>query len=208
MLTNEELSRQLNKQLAFLRRSCSSFDTGYTDEAIRIALTLRVLFHERGRSKSLIGYFGKSDLRLLTTCPTYPPRVVYAMGSLSTTQLTIDNGATSARIVPKLDSSPTHHRFVSVQDWWQEVIYVMNGVRLTRQEVIRTASDKDGGAHVDQALTPEYELLKQGLARFVAVDADGRESEPVPLEDVHLYDLRQMGHEVLNSPDILDLASR
>jgi len=40
---------QLDRQLNFLRRSCAAFDGGAFDEAVRIALTIRVLVHNTVR---------------------------------------------------------------------------------------------------------------------------------------------------------------
>ncbi len=50
-------------------------------------------------------------------------------------------------------------RYMPVGDWWRQTLYVKGSVRLTRQDVVLAAADKDGGAHVDAKLTPNYESL-------------------------------------------------
>ena len=47
-----------------------------------------------------------------------------------------------------------------VADWWRQIIYVVRqGSILRRRDLVLAASNKDGGAHVDANLTPEYETL-------------------------------------------------
>ena len=38
-------------------------------------------------------------------------------------------------------------------------LYSYPGTQVSRKDVVLVAADKDGGAHVDSALTPEYERL-------------------------------------------------
>src|SRR6266545_3514326 len=45
---------QLQRQLGFLKRSCEDFDAGQHDEGLRIAVSLRVLFHDTSASTSLL----------------------------------------------------------------------------------------------------------------------------------------------------------
>jgi hypothetical protein len=44
----------LKRQLGYLERSCASYDSGYKDEAIRIATIIRVLMHNTGATTSLL----------------------------------------------------------------------------------------------------------------------------------------------------------
>jgi hypothetical protein len=87
--------------------------------------------------------------------------------------------------------------------WWNQFIFVLDGkTRLTRKDVVLAAADKHGGAHVDTALTPEYERLisSHDLGSWVVNGA-----EPVPIEGHHYVALRQMGYEVLHSTELTDL---
>jgi hypothetical protein len=62
------LNGLLDEQLAFLRTSAHAFDRGVLPEYKRIALVLRVLLHDTGRSHSLLGQFGvKTSLRFWDT---------------------------------------------------------------------------------------------------------------------------------------------
>ena len=45
----------LARQLRFIERSCAVYDEGYTDEAIQIAVRIRVILHPGGKkSRSLL----------------------------------------------------------------------------------------------------------------------------------------------------------
>ena len=73
------------------------------------------------------------------------------------------------------------------------------GFRLSRKNIVLTATNKDGGAHVDKKLTRAYETL----AADGAVGSFGWKIEGVSqvfsITYAHLVSLRQMGFEVLRS---------
>jgi hypothetical protein len=74
-------------------------------------------------------------------------------------------------------------------------------------QLILAAADKDGGAHVDPALTPEYEALSAegAFGQFHAKDALGERSWPVV--NAHFIFLRQIGQEILLSFELFAIAA-
>jgi len=54
------LPKKLEEQVQFIRRSCNAYDQGAEEEALRIATSLRVIFHQTGASTSLITNLGAS----------------------------------------------------------------------------------------------------------------------------------------------------
>jgi len=48
------LLKQLRRQLTFLRNSAASYDAGYSEEALRIGVVIRVLLHDTQYSTSLL----------------------------------------------------------------------------------------------------------------------------------------------------------
>ena len=52
-LNRNELTEHWNNQINFIKKSIIEFDKGDENEAQRIALNLRVLFHNTNHSKSL-----------------------------------------------------------------------------------------------------------------------------------------------------------
>lgn len=184
---------QFERQLNFLRRSCDAFDAGYTDEAIRIAVSLRVLFHHTAKSTSLITHLGAHPLKLLSTVrqKSLDPGVVVYDGLTR---------FTAAGPIAKLGIGVQAEE-VPFEQWWKQVVYVpREGVHVTRRSLVLTAANKDGGAHVDASLTPEYEAL---LSMWIRQASDVER----PIEGIHLVGLRQIGYEVLHSPQILALGT-
>lgn len=78
-------------------------------------------------------------------------------------------------------------------------------VKATRRDLVRWAVDKDGGAHVDARLAPEYEVIRDGAGWSMTVSPDGGPSRVVPFLYAHLSALQQMGYELLHSSDIQHL---
>ena len=73
--------------------------------------------------------------------------------------------------------------------------------------MVLAAAYKDGGAHVDAKLTADYEtLMTSGERGFFHYQTTGETGNFKPIMDAHLVFLRQIGHELLSSPDLLALA--
>jgi hypothetical protein len=53
-----DFTGQLQRQLGFMENSARAYDAGHRDEAIRLATSLRVLFHQTPKSTSLLRHLG------------------------------------------------------------------------------------------------------------------------------------------------------
>lgn len=109
-----------------------------------------------------------------------------------------------ARYMPMFASLGVQHRFIQADDWWTEIVYQIGAEGISRKKLVLSAADKDGGAHVDKTLNPEYEALTRGVwtVGYTAKEVDVE----FPLPNSHLADLREMAYELLNSPALLALA--
>jgi len=202
-----DLREYLRRELNFIENSCASFDRGCMDESIRMAVCLRVLFHDTRNQKSLLTRMGARQSKVLSTVPPMPPGAVIFSGMF--------------RLILPVPGSPRvsvllgealHKQFVLPDQWWDQVIYVggspfRGGVpgpqlRIRRKDVVLCAADRDGGAHVDPRLTTEYQALVEGLWR----GTKGPPQSEVNVPDDQFVLLRQMGYEILNSPDLLALS--
>jgi hypothetical protein len=67
-----DFKEHLKKQLRFLKTSCEEYDAGDKDESVRIATTLRILFHQTSKSTSLISHLKSPYIKLLSTCEVIP----------------------------------------------------------------------------------------------------------------------------------------
>ncbi|MBA3471762.1 MAG: hypothetical protein H0T57_00800 [Rubrobacter sp.] len=115
------------------------------------------------------------------------------------------------RFYAPLDDTPVPYE-MRAQDWWEQIVYVLPpenvdepSLVLQRKDIIMTAANKDGGAHFDAMLTPEYEQLAApgAVGEWVSV-VDGVEQK-TPIAGAHYVCLRQMGYEVLHSPALSTL---
>lgn len=191
---NMRYKEQLGRQLRFIERSSQSFDKGFLDEAIRIATAIRVLIHQTDRSDSLLHILGvRSTVKILSSImrPDVSIGVLCLFDGVST--LTMDG------LEPNLDLSQA--KPVGVQFWWNEVA-VVTGPEIiqTRKSIILTAANKDGGAHVDQVLTREYEDLMKGMYSFTKRKGDAEECRDI--SDHQFFALRVFANELLNSPEL------
>ena len=174
-----------------------SFDQGYADESIRIAVCLRVLFHDTKSQTSLLTQMKAGSVRILSTVPRVEPGTVLFSGMF---RLVLPSGG-----VPKVSialGDGPYKELLSRDEWWDQVIFVDPRATIRRRHVALCAADRDGGAHVDPGLTPEYKTLQDGVWKIATRDPYTQVSVP----DSHFVLLRQMGYELLNSPDLLALA--
>jgi hypothetical protein len=108
------------------------------------------------------------------------------------------------RAVPRLKRN---FQTVSLNNWWKhEPVFLHKGIPNTRRKIVLSAANKDGGAHVDNALEEYYEVLCAGEYAF-GITGDLKYKGPAPFEqgvtqyatNAHLALLRQFAHEVLSS---------
>ena len=201
-MSDIDFKSHLRRQLRFLSSSCASFDAGYHDEAIRIATVIRVLVHQTKSSTSLLKHLSATTINLLSTSEGATERTVMYMG-MGTVRVNSDG---THSYFPSLSNGPLFFS-IPVSKWWEQVVFVGGNARLSRRKIVLSAANQDGGAHVDDSLNPDYKaLISDGFAGFV-FHGDGRKAIESPLVGAHYVALRQMAHEILNSPELLKLAS-
>ena len=187
--------------MRFLERSAAAFDAGYVDEAVRIATTIRVLIHNTASSTSLLKHLNATTISLMSSCDGASPNALLYMG-LGVQEVKNEAGTVRAIYAPLLDGPIKI--YVPVSKWWDMIVYVLgSGARLSRRKIVLTAANKDGGAHVDSTLSPEYEALaRQGAVGYFVSSTEGKTNEQ-PFTEAHFVAVRQMAYELLNSPELL-----
>jgi SEC-C motif len=194
-LSQDQLNAHLPEQINFLEASATSFDAGFEGEAKRLAVTLRVLLHDRGGSKSLLGQLGMLDRKFLDTALEFDEANRMTHGGL----VFIAVGPPSTRFVAMLDDMPAPNlkRQIDFAEWWNEPVFVDRQRRkLSRKQLILTAAEQDGGAHVDPGLDPTYFELTRNNALGWIVKNDKRE---VQMDGPEKAAIRQIAHEVLKT---------
>ena len=196
----EDLSAHLKRQLVFLRNSVAAYDSGCAEEAIRIGVAIRVLCHDTQKSESLLTKMGRKDtLQLVTTAKTVPNDFLVNMdfGELMA-------GMTFGRTL-EYDPVPEDAPAIFCADWWEQPIFIRDKKAYTRKDVVLSAANKDGGAHV---ANPDAKLqaLQEGFWIRTVTHADGT-TRTEPLADNHFRMLRRFAEELLTSKELLTLAN-
>ncbi|MFC2060052.1 SEC-C metal-binding domain-containing protein [Chloroflexota bacterium] len=192
--SNEELQQHLRDTVQALELSTRAFDEGYDGEAKRLAAAIRVLFHDTGYSKSLLGQLGQKTILFYDTCLSQSHTHITYSG-LTAIDLTLQ-GATHVALLDNLPPKYTP-RWVSFDEWWNRVIFVdQNRSETSRKDLILSVADKDGGVHVDPILDEKYaDLSRRNALGWMFQNARGE----VPIESPQKAAVRQIAHEVLKS---------
>jgi hypothetical protein len=194
MSNRDRLAEKLLEQLRFIERSCSAFDQGAEDEAIRIATSLRVIFHSTRVSVSLVEHLGLNGKDMLSSSRGFGDWMDYLSHELDM------NTPQPVRMLPLLGSK---FRKCSIEDWWNdETVFIHNGRNYSRRMIILSAANKDGGAHVDEELEEYYEVLCAGeyaLGIVGNLEYNGEPAFPQGVahypKNAHLALIRQFAHE-------------
>lgn len=199
VLDRAELMNQLSAQASFLQASASSYDSGFKDEAKRMAVSLRILFftnskNKKVKNKSLLDQLdGLNKLYYLSTATPYSESNLLTHAGLLHISISSDSGGTLYAPLAK-DSSFRKWRLFS--DWWNEIVIKdKRGTTYTREELILTTADKDGGAHVDPTISDAFASLKSGEGIGWENYRNGK-SYPIEI-NVAYESIRQITYEAL-----------
>lgn len=189
-----ELRLELIEQLALLRHSCEAYDRGLEAIGKHIGLSLRVLLHQHGQSRSLLDQLGLRSGKFLDSAGPLNPRNLLTEHRFVGVHLT-DAGATYVPLI-LLGASPFPLQPIPFVDWWNNPVIKDNASRLfCRRDLIQHVVNTDGGAHVDPDLDEAYMALsRQNSLGWVFNSGD---VESALSGKPELACMRQIAHEVL-----------
>jgi hypothetical protein len=202
----------LKIQTDFLKASCEAFDGGNETEGIRIAQTLRILLHNTNRSTSL---FSRLKIRhLFSTAPKGiiapgDSKVFGLVGFTSKLSLTSLEGLCEPLFKLNERNLGTQNSYknknVPIKEWWEnEIVFYWPDLLMTRKKLVTITANKEGGAHVDDIVDPEFESLKTSSLK-IEIDLKNGTKLQCAYKNIHLAALRQMGHEILSSKEVTSL---
>ena len=151
-LSHDEFEQHLQEQLQFMRASCESFDQGHESEAKRLALTIRVLFHDTRQSHSLLGQLGLKERRFFDSATPEIPGNLLAYNGLVVMM--------PGRYLALLDEVPSMP-MVPFEEWWTASVIADDEKRWSRKDLVLISANKDGGGHVDPTLDETFSQLKK-----------------------------------------------
>lgn len=194
-LDENELVQQWNRQMKFLGNDIKLFDEGDLDYAVKIATTLRILFHDTASSTSLAKSIEiKEELLFWSSGNSYTPNNLMTTWSLLTMAIT-PNGA---EYMPRGEGliGEEYPIYLSFEDWWNEIIFADKEHLFTRKDVICFLANKDGGAHVDTELDNLAFITKMNSLGWI--DNNGNPPRNNPL----YCSIRQIAEEVMKGIEL------
>ena len=191
--TEPALRQHLDDQLGFLEQSSASFDRGYEGEAKRLAVSIRVLLHNKGQSKSLLGQLGLKDTLYWDTSTGFEK----GTDLFDITIVVKHFDGVNAKYCPVFDKTPVPMVQTDFEKWWNTpVIRDAKNQTFTRKDLVLYIADQDGGAHVDPALDTKYAVLSRknslGWSYF-----EGATKKPLSMPE--RASIRQIAHELLKT---------
>lgn len=192
--TEEDLRDQLKVQIGFLAQSSDAYDRGNVDEAKRLAIALRILLHDKGRtSVSLLTLLNKKDILFYDTALEYNPNNLLSMPGL----VMLKAGPDAGEYIPPLDMRCSKGK-IPFPQWWSNIVVVdIKGNKSTRKDLVLTVCEKDGGAHVDPKLDEAYYAFSRSNSLGWKYQKDGVVQDFTGRPE--LASIRQVAYEVLKS---------
>lgn len=197
-MSAQNLHEQLKRQITFLRNSISLYESGCREEAIRMGVVMRVLFHDTSNSTSLFKQLGiKDTLQVVTTAKSVE---LESLGR-------IDFGELMGGMIfgNELEYTAVEQNVptISATDWWGQPVFIRDERLITRRQIVLAAAHKDGGAHVDE---PDDNLraVQEGFWIQTQIGTNG-ETISKPVEDNHFRMLRRFAAELLDSGELMEL---
>jgi hypothetical protein len=193
---------QLRMHLQLLEDSCTRYDGGDREEGWRVATLLRTLFHEPpGSSASVLTYLRTYNFKLLSTCEIIPVGVEFWANLTVISQALAEGWIEYA---PKLHAASDRH-LVSTDQWRkQETVYLVGSLAINRMDLILSASRKNDGRYQANKHNSPYEAILSEAGRKMTSSLPNQ-NQNLDCSHGHLAALRQMGYEVLLSPDFAEL---
>jgi hypothetical protein len=187
-----------------LERSAESFDSGYEDEAQRLATVIRVLVHDTRASHSLLGQLGVKDaIQWIDTALPIMPENLLPTPGLVVMRFTGGAETTEGRYAAPLNVStpPRLKPDTDFAQWWTTANTKDGvGTLFNRKDFILTVANKEGGAHVDAELDPTWVALTRDNSigfRVYAQTETGEEQDLGPFKgNVAFASVRQIAYEV------------
>lgn len=196
--THNMLLVDLINQMVFLKTSCDTFDQQNQNEALRMAVSLRVLFHDTSSSSSILKQLGIKDKILIedSSLPIAPQKQADGSFILHGLPGLIGIGATpkGGKFIAPLALRNGSKGYLNFQSWWDSpCIPAPRCKPYSRKELVLDLVNKEGGAHINKKIKKAYQdLTKSSTGTFKIND-----QEVGYINNVAYVSMRQIAWEVL-----------
>jgi hypothetical protein len=156
-------SNLLKAQYGRLRDALDGYYIGKREQVLNIAATIRVLVHDKPStsSRSLLSRLNADywDLFIYDKLPPHPNAVL----TIRTSIVFAVGGPTRTARPEFLE---TLYHLVPLREWWTGDYQLIGSKRLSKETIVRTVADKDGGTHVDAKVPQVYATLSEPPVRY------------------------------------------
>jgi hypothetical protein len=168
-LTDSEILNHLKQQYDFLISDVEQYEKGNPHFAVKIAATLRTIFHNTATSKAILPDLAqkygcklsfksrKQALILAESCKLY---IGFMVGN---------------RILPKNYFDAPFFVDSDFETHWNEVVYKEGSTIYTRKQMILFTANKWGGTHVDPEIPHKFLRLTNGTGPQLISEKCGEE---------------------------------
>lgn len=183
------LEKKLEEQLKLLKNSAELYDKGRIEEALNIAIRLRVLLY---KDESLLEQLGqKKTIKLLSTFEDHSKNPILKNLDIKSSIPFLTSNGQRAFL-----SKTLRNEFIPTKDWLNETITTLENKPYSRIDIIKITAHKDGAAHID--------INHQSLKPFITRSGEmtiNENNKPVTKEisNHHYILLRQIAYEILHS---------
>ena len=190
--------KKLEEQLKLLKNSAELYDKGRVEEALNIAIRLRVLFYDTANSTSLIKYLKqKETIKLLSTLEDYSKNPMLKNLTIKSSIYFLTSNGQRA-FLDKTGRS----ELIPLKEWLTETILILGNKPYSRIDIIKITVHKDGGAHIEM----DHEDLKPFITPIGKFTIE-ENNKPVTKDILshHYILLRQIAYEVLHSEELFTM---
>ena len=168
------LIERLEEQRHLLQKSIKDMtEKGDLAEAVRVAIAIRILVHERGNSKPLLKYLHKNylELPILDRVPKKQEALPPGVQSVVVMEVPVGFQIKSEGTFLSADLPAEAYTPYPLGHWWHRAALILPGLGgFSRKEVVLGLADKEGGAHVDPNISQRYEELMKNKSLQVGIE--------------------------------------
>lgn len=160
----------LKTQYDRLRDALDGYYAGKKEQVLNVAATIRVLVHDKPgtASRSLLSRLDTAywDLTIYDKLPPHPNAVLTIR-----TSLVLTSGGPTRVVRPQF--IPSLYHLVALKAWWTNDYQALGKKWLSKETIVRTVADKDGGTHVDGNVPDAHATLSEPPVRY-GTESGGR----------------------------------
>jgi len=156
-LSDKDYLEQLKIQSSFLRADLVRYEAGEKHFAIKMASTLRTIFHDTKSSKAILPFLAERNgifISFKSKNPVIDSYVKLYVGFTIGIKKPLFN---SPSLVDKI-----------FYDYWNELVYLEGSIQYTRKQLVLWAANKLGGVHVDPEIPNDLTHLVDGSVKLVS----------------------------------------